>query len=428
MLFIVNTSGVPSVAPMVRLPAPYEDSQPPSAPSSLMASGGIGSVSLTWTAATDNKGVVRYNVHRSTTSGFTASAANRIAQPTGTSYTDAGLVAGTYHYLVTAEDAAGNLSAPSNQASATATTDSSAPTVAITSPANGTTVSGTITVAASASDDVSVAGVQFFLDGAPLGAEDTTAPYSISWDTRTAVNGDHTLSARARDGAGNATTSAGVAVTVSNVTVSSNLIAAYAFEEGTGTTTADATGKGHTGTISGASWTTAGKNGRALSFDGINDWVTIADANDLDLTNGMTLEAWVKPNGLAGWNTILLKEANSTLAYALYANDGNPWPAVTIRIGNGDYSAVGTSRLPLGIWTHLAATYDGTTLRLYVNGTQVGSRPQTGNMNATNRALRIGGNAVWTDEFFNGLIDDVRVYNRALTAGEIQTDMNTPVR
>jgi hypothetical protein len=88
--------------------------------------------------------------------------------------------------------------------------------VAITSPGAGAALSGTVTVTASASDNVSVAGVQFQLDGAPLGAEDTSAPYSVGWNTATVADGGHSLSAVARDQAGNITTSASVAVTVSN--------------------------------------------------------------------------------------------------------------------------------------------------------------------------------------------------------------------
>ena len=427
MLFIVNTAGVPSVAPMVRFPAPYEDAIPPSAPSSLIANGGIGSVALTWTASTDNIGVAGYDLHRSTVSGFTPSAGNRIAQPAGTSYTDAPLAAGTYYYRVLGRDAAGNLSAASNQATATATSDTTAPTVSLTSPAAGATVSASITVTANASDNVAVAGVQFLLDGAALGAEDTAAPYSVLWDTRGATNGAHTLSARARDGAGNQTTTPGVAVTVSNI-APTGLVAAYAFNEGTGTTTADATGTGHTGTIAGAAWSTAGRNGNALSFDGVNDWVSVADANDLDLTTGMTIEAWVRPTALSGWNTVVLKEATANmLAYGLYANDSSPWPAVTVRIGTAEPSVPGTAPVALNTWTHLAATYDGATLRLFVNGVQVGSRAHTGNITASTRVLGIGGNSVW-GEYFNGLIDDVRIYNRALSAAEIQSDMNAGVQ
>ena len=94
--------------------------------------------------------------------------------------------------------------------------DTTAPTVSITAPTGGTTVSGTITVSANASDNVGVSGVQFKLDGANLGAEDTTSPYSTSWNTTTATNGGHSLIAVARDAAGNATTSSAVSVTVNN--------------------------------------------------------------------------------------------------------------------------------------------------------------------------------------------------------------------
>jgi hypothetical protein len=97
-----------------------------------------------------------------------------------------------------------------------ASSDTTPPTVSITSPASGSTVSGTITVSATASDNMGVAGVQFFVDGASLGAEDTTAPYAVTWDTTAAANGAHTLTATARDAAGNTATSAPVSVTVSN--------------------------------------------------------------------------------------------------------------------------------------------------------------------------------------------------------------------
>jgi hypothetical protein len=97
-------------------------------------------------------------------------------------------------------------------------TDSTPPAVSVTAPAGGTTVSGTVNIAANASDNVGVTGVQFKLNGNNLGAEDTSAPYSISWDTTTVANGAYTLTAVARDAAGNATTSAAVSVTVNNQT------------------------------------------------------------------------------------------------------------------------------------------------------------------------------------------------------------------
>jgi hypothetical protein len=94
--------------------------------------------------------------------------------------------------------------------------DTTPPAVSMSAPANGATVSGTVTVSAGASDNVAVVGVQFILDGSNLGAEDTSGPYSISWNTTSVANGSHTLRARARDAAGNTTTSATITVNVQN--------------------------------------------------------------------------------------------------------------------------------------------------------------------------------------------------------------------
>ena len=173
-------------------------------------------MSLNWTAPADTNGVTQYNVYRSSTSGLTPSSSNKIGQSTTTSYTDEGLAAGDYFYVVTAQDAAGNVSAASNEAPAVVTADTQPPTVTITSPTTGATVSGTISLTASATDDVGVAGVQFQVDGADLGPELTAAPYTYSWDTTATSSGPHVLVAIARDAAGNTISSAAVAVVVSN--------------------------------------------------------------------------------------------------------------------------------------------------------------------------------------------------------------------
>jgi glucose/arabinose dehydrogenase len=109
-------------------------------------------------------------------------------------------------------------------------TDNVPPTVALTAPAGGTTVNDDVSLAASASDNVGVAGVQFLVDGTPTGSEDTSAPYGLSWDSRTVSNGQHTLTARARDAAGNTATSAPVNVTVSNGNFFQNQVLATGFD------------------------------------------------------------------------------------------------------------------------------------------------------------------------------------------------------
>jgi fibronectin type 3 domain-containing protein len=399
------------------------DAVPPSAPGTLTATGSLGQVSLSWGAATDNVGVTKYDVYRSTASGFTPGPGNRIAQPTGTTYTDTGLAAGTYYYRVAAEDAAGNVGPAGNEANAISSTDTTPPSVSITAPSNGATVSGAVTVTANASDNGSVAGVQFKLDGSNLGAEDTTAPYSVQWDTWSSSNAPHTLTAVARDAANNTTTSANVGVTVSN-TAAAGLVAGWAFDEGTGTTTADRSGNNNTGTVSNTTWVTGGKFNNALSFNGTNAWVTANDSNSLDLTTGMTIEAWLKPSisGGINWQTAVVKEQPGNLVYGMYANTSQGRPEAEVYVGGQTRAVNGTTTLQAGVWTHLAATYDGTTLRLYVNGTQNAQLAVSGTIGTSTSPVRIGGNNVW-GERFTGLIDEVRIYNRALAAGEIQNDM-----
>ncbi len=102
--------------------------------------------------------------------------------------------------------------------------------------------------------------------------------------------------------------------------------------------------------------------------------------------------------------------------YNLYANVDTNVPTVyVVRPPRPVWlDARGTAAVPLNTWTHLAATYDGTTLRLFVNGTQVGTRAVAGALLTSTGALRIGGNSLW-GEYFQGSLDEIRVYNRALS-------------
>src|SRR5437870_11646403 len=107
----------------------------------------------------------------------------------------------------------------------------------MTGPSSGSTVSGMVTVSATASDNVGVAGVQFKLDGVNLGAEVLAAPYAVSWPTTTASNGAHTLTAVARDAAGNTATAAAVSVSVNNIPPTVSIMAPTAGATVSGTLT-----------------------------------------------------------------------------------------------------------------------------------------------------------------------------------------------
>ena len=178
----------------------------PARPTNLSAtSKTVTSITVSWKAS--SKGVEGYGLY------LNGSRVDTVAGTTGT-FSDL-TCSTTYTLAVDAVDAAGRRSAQTTL-SASTNDCSDAPTVSITAPANGSTVSGTVAISASATDDDGVAGVQFTLDGANLGAEDTTAPYGISWNTTAVSGGSHVLSAIVRDPTGNTATSAPVTVFVSN--------------------------------------------------------------------------------------------------------------------------------------------------------------------------------------------------------------------
>jgi hypothetical protein len=191
----------------------FNDITPPTVTITSPSSGATVTGTITVSAdASDNVGVVgvQFQLDGNNLGGEDTTAPYSVPWNTATA------TVGTHTLRAVARDAANNVG---TSATVTVTVpDTTAPTVSVTSPTSGATVSGTITVSASASDNVGVVGVRFQLDGSNLGAEDVTAPYSITWDTTTAVPGTHTLRAVARDAANNSATSSSVTVTVRDVT------------------------------------------------------------------------------------------------------------------------------------------------------------------------------------------------------------------
>lgn len=180
------------------------DTTPPDAPTGLATTVTGSSAALNWNAAGDNVGVTKYNVHRSTSSGFVPSVANRIAQPTGTSFTDAGLPPGTYYYLVTAEDAAGNVGPPSNEASATiANAPPSAPSGLLATAVSTSQINLSWTAS---TDDVGVTGylVERCLGGGCTDFAQIATPSGTTYsDTLLQAATSYSYRVRATDAAGN---------------------------------------------------------------------------------------------------------------------------------------------------------------------------------------------------------------------------------
>jgi hypothetical protein len=208
-----------------------------------------------------------------------------------------------------------------------------------------------------------------------------------------------------------------------NAVPNARLVAAYSFNEGSGTGVTDVSGNGNNGTTGNATWTTSGKYGNALTFNGTSARVTVNDAASLRLTGGMTLEAWVYPTTVntATRDVIYKGDDNYYLEGSSFA--GHKAPAMGGTLGSPLY---GPGALSANTWAHLAATYDGATMRLYVNGAQVASRAQTGAIATSANPLQIGGDSIY-GQYFAGRIDEVRIYNRALSQTEIQADMSSAI-
>src|SRR6266568_2803590 len=222
---------------------------------------------------------------------------------------------------------------------------------------------------------------------------------------------------------------------VSTAVASSPLVAAYALNEGSGTTTADASGNGLTGTVHNTTWTNSGKFGTALSFNGSTAYVDLGAPASLRPSGSMSWEAWVfatanptddgnivsLSNGSAGWQLKTSKDTGPrTFATAVW---GTGAPARTQRYSN--------TVITNNTWYHVAGVYNAAaqTLDIYVNGaldngTLRNAVPSSQQTPAGTNA-NIGRRS--TGLYFIGTIDEVRIYAGALTAAEVQADMNTPL-
>jgi len=203
------------------------------------------------------------------------------------------------------------------------------------------------------------------------------------------------------------------------------LQASWHFDEGSGITADDTSGNDNDGTVYGANWT-SGKFGEALSFDGVNDYVEVDDSDSLDITDEITIEAWIYlnqlPPAIAGrdWYSILVKPYYG-YAYGLMYTGPYSLSPNRFRFYHQGLSAGytdGPVSLNISEWYHIIATYNGSKTKIYLNGGVIGSESVTGSITTNNENVFIGINK--NGEYpFNGTIDEVRIYSNALSAGEV---------
>lgn len=200
-----------------------------------------------------------------------------------------------------------------------------------------------------------------------------------------------------------------------------DLVAYYSFDGNT----YDLSGNGHDGTAYGGLSYEDGILGQAASFDGLNDYISIAHHDDFDMPNGMSISLWLYSEDFTdpgygkriiskrqnygtspGW--ILQTYSDGTVRYQGY-------------LGGGINTNIATPSTSLYNWYHVVATYDNTTASMYLNGELVDQHEYIGTITTNDSPVIIGQvqNFLWSNEYFDGLIDELRIYDQALTSEEI---------
>ena len=412
------------------------DSTPPSAPTNLSGTGTTSSqVSLSWTASTDNIAVSGYRVERCQGAGCTTF--TQIATPTATSFADSGLLGGTsYSYRVRATDAAANLGGYSNTASAT--TSSAADTTPPTAPSSlvstATGITSTNLSWTASTDNIAVSGYRVECcqgAGCTIFTQIATPTATSFADSGLLGGTSYSYRVRAIDAAANLGAYSNTAsATTAAVT---GMLAGYSFSEGSGTATADASGNGVAGTLVNNPTWVAGKNGSGLSLNGSSTYVDLGNPAALQFTGSMTLSAWVFETGNVADDGQIVAQSDDISGWQLKSSPDTGLRTFAIGIHNA--SGISIQRYSntvraLNTWYHVTGVYDATaqTLSIYVDGV-LDNGILSGTVPSYQRASTVGANIGRRTGGYNilGTIDDVRIYGRALAAGEVQADMATPV-
>ncbi len=326
-----------------------------------------------------------------------------------------GLAADTiYYYRVRSRDAEGNLALSVGSSFRTASATSPATlTVSLSTPPAGATLSGVVTATATAT--TGIAGVQFLINGSLLGVEDTTAPYAVLWSTASFADGIYTLAARAKDTTGNTAVSAGVPVIIRNTSPATGPRAALPFSEGKGLMSSDVSGNGNTAVLADATWT-AGRFGNALSFNGSTSYVR-AGANNLPAPNAQqTLCVYYFVSSNPSSTRVMLRTGNTTehkdLMVGFRKSRLGVWNSANVWLVSATMPAT-------NVWHHIAYLFNGRTHSLYVDGVlsatstvSPGTKPTTG--------FEVGRGPGGTG-YFRGKLDEVMIYDRALSSNEINS-------
>ncbi len=313
-------------------------------------------------------------------------------------------------------------------------------TITLVSSANPATVGSSVTFTATVTSSNNPTGTVAFTDNGSTIAGCGAVPLSGSGNTKTAACTTSSLSAGTHSivasYSGDANDPPLVSAPLSqtmNATGTGGLVGYWALNETSGTTAFDSSGNNNNGTlVNGPVWTSAGRVGGALQFDGVNDYVSLGNPPSMIPGNTITLAGWMKLSNLSVNRFLISKYAGPTPTFLRYES------GVGVRCVIGGTGVTASASIVGGQWYHTACTYDGATIRVYVNGAQVATGAKTGPIaDAVGSPWALGAGIAGNGTpvaLMNGLLDEMRLYNIALTASDIALlsnptapDTNPPV-
>ena len=210
------------------------------------------------------------------------------------------------------------------------------------------------------------------------------------------------------------------------------LVLYLSFDEGKDQTAKDASKHKNNGTLHEAGWD-KGKYGNAVKLTGDKGgWVEVPDSASLDITDEITIAHWVYPTKFTNeWNRIVVKtwkgDTAPWMVYGTYqVGDGNGKTGFIASVDKGTaLSGTTDEQLKVDTWTHMAATYDGKAVKIYYNGELKMEAKGSGKMDTNDVPVSIGRNSEGNREHYAGLIDEVAIWNKALTPAQIKEAMES---
>ncbi len=417
-------------------PTTPPDTVPPvlsnGAPSGTLAAG---TTQTTLSLTSDENAVCRY----STVAGTPYAAMTNTFASTGTtshSTPVSGLSNGNaYSFFTRCQDGSGNANTSDYTiAFSVAQPADTTPPVLSNGAPSGTLAAGTTQTTLSLTSDENAVCRYSTVAGTPYAAMTNTFASTGTTSHSTPVSGlsngnAYSFFTRCQDGSGNANTSDyTIAFSVGSGSPPPDILTGlqgyWAFNETSGNTASDSSGNNNSGLLTnGPAWNSSGKIGGALLFDGINDYVSLGDPVSLRPSNFITMAAWANFNDVSGTSAILAKDDSKVPLNATFLRMQAGYVVCSI----GGTRIFVASGVATGQWVHLACTYDGSNIRVYIDGIQQGVLARTGTIpDESGVGWLIGARTpAGPATFMNGLLDDVRLYDRALSAVDI-TGLQNP--